>query len=337
MNTNYKSNNASKWLRNCLTAVCLASFLLVGLPTAQAQSGNLPILFYSQREDGRNRNFGMNTDGSNPTLIGNPESRGFFARYSPDGQKIVFARSVIDANAPFGIRQQIFAMNADGTNQVNISNDTQHNHNAPAVFPDGRIAFISFGLDFSGGDLWTMNADGGNRQLIYVSQNPGGAWYPSVSPDGAKIAFSDTDANGDFEVYVINADGTNLQQLTDNSAHDYGVDWSPDGIKVVFNRERPGKLTLNPEHPGTNNGSGNGGNGNIYVMNADGTNQTRLTRHGNDDFYPIYSPDGTKIVFSRANGYAERNIDVYMMNTDGSNVIRLTHEPGVDVASDWGQ
>ncbi len=337
MKINYKTHIIENRLRQIFSAICLAAFLLVGLPLTNAQGGNFPILFFSTREDGRNRNFGMNTDGSNPTLIGNPESRGFFARYSPDGQKIVFARSVIDANAPFGIRQQIFVMNADGTNQVNISNDMQHNHNVPALFPDGRIAFISFGLDFSGGDLWTMNADGSNQQLIYVSQNPGGAWYPSVSPDGAKIAFSDTDASGDLEVYVINADGTNLQQLTDNSAHDYGVDWSPDGTKVVFNRERPGKLTLNPEHPGTNNGSGNGGNGNIYVMDADGTNQTRLTKHGNDDFYPIYSPDGTKIVFSRANGYAERNIDVYMMNADGSNVIRLTHEPGVDVASDWGQ
>lgn len=57
-NTNYKSNRASKWLRNCLTVAFLAVFLLVGLPTAKAQSGNLPMLFYSARADGRNLNFG---------------------------------------------------------------------------------------------------------------------------------------------------------------------------------------------------------------------------------------------------------------------------------------
>ena len=333
MNTNYKSNSPSKWLRNCLTAVCLAAFLLVGLPAAQAQSGNLPILFYTQREDGFLRNYGMNTDGSNPMPISNTNSRGFFARYSPDGQKIVFASSIADANTPFGFRQQIFLMNANGTNRINISNTTMSHHNAPAWSPDGsKIAFISLSLDFIVADLWIMNADGSNQQLVYSTSGFLGAWYPAFSPDG-RIAFSD-DSDGDYEVYVVNANGSNLQQLTNNTAHDYGVDWSPDGTKIAFNRERPGKLTLNPAHPGTNNGSGNSGNGDIYVMNSDGTNQTRLTRHGNTDFYPIYSPDGSQIVFSRGNGNAA-NSDIYKMNADGSNVIRLTHEPGADVATDW--
>ncbi len=73
------------------------------------------------------------------------------------------------------------------------------------------------------------------------------------------------------------------------------------------------------------------GNGDIYVMNDNGMNQTLLTRHGNADFYPIWSPDNSQIVFSRGS----RNADVYKMNADGSNVVRLTHEPGLDIASDW--
>ncbi len=63
-------------------------------------------------------------------------------------------------------------------------------------------------------------------------------------------------------------------------------------------------------------------------MNNDGTNQTRLTKHGNADFYPIWSPDNSQIVFSRGS----RNADVYKMNADGSNSVRLTHEPGFDIA-----
>ncbi len=335
MNTSYKSNIVTKWLGNYLSAVCLAAFLLVGLPFgANANGGNLPILFYSERDGvvvGRLRFFqiyGMNADGSSPTRLGDAVAGGFFARYTPDASKIVFVTTT-PFQVPFdmGARQQIFVMNADGTNLINLSNDATHHHNAPAVSPDGsKIAFTRSSLDFSGGDLWIMNADGSNQQLVYSS--PGFEWYPSFSPDGQKIAFA-SDNDGDLEVYVVNADGSNLQQLTDNTVEDYGVDWSPDGTRIAFTRERAF---------GAGSGS-EAGNGDIYVMAADGTNQTRLTRHGNFDFYPIFSPDGTKIVFSRGGGYSlqQRNIDVYVMNANGSDVVRLTYDPGADVASDWGQ
>jgi TolB protein len=299
---------------------------------AGAQTGNLPILFYSQRADFTGahflRVFGMNPDGSDQRPIGDPESRGFLARYSPDGQKIVFVRSLPDPISPVGFRQHIFVMDADGTNQVDISqNDPMHHNNAPAWFPDGRIAFITFTLDFGpGGDLWIMNADGNNRQLVYSSTGVTGAWYPWVSPDGTEIAFTD-DSDGDDEIYVIDVGGINLQQLTNNTAQDYGANWSPDGSKIVFARERPG----------TANGS-IAGNGDVYVMNADGSHQTRLTTHGNDDFYPIWSPDASKIVFTRGNGNSksgERNTDVWVMNADGSNVVQLTHTARNDVATDW--
>ena len=321
MNTNYKSNNTSKWLRNCLTTVCLALFLLVGLPMAQAQSGNLPILFFSQRGGGLLRNFGINTDGSNPTLIGDPESQGFFARYSPDGQKILFVSSVPDSSSSFGVRFLLFLMNADGTNRMNILDDPLHHVNAPAWSPDGsKIAFVRYALDVTASELWIMNTDGSDQHLVYSNPGGFGAWYPSFSPDGSKIAFGDEYAGGDADIYVINADGTNLQQLTSNGAfYDEGPDWSPDGTKIIFDRSR-------------NHGSDNG---DIYVMNSDGTNQTRLTRGGKDDFYPIYSPDGSQIVFSRGKG-SGFNIDIYIMNADGRNVIRLTHERGWDSASDWG-
>ncbi len=328
MITNNKTIQTQNWHRQILSALCLSVFMLAGLSATQAQSGNLPILFYSQRE-GRLKNFGMNADGSNQTRIGEADARGFFARYSPDGQKIVFVRGDADATSPSGFRGQIFVMNADGTNTVNISNDPTHQPNAPAWSPDGRIVFIRFENDYSGGDLWIMNGDGSNQHLVYHSPGIYGAWYPSVSPDGTKIAFSDSDASGDYDLYVINTDGSNLRQLTDNTALDEGVDWSPDGTKIIFDRARAGAFVSSPAHQGT------GGNGDIYIMNADGSNQTRLTKHGNQDFYPIFSPDGSKIVFSRWHGWQGPNIDVYVMNADGSNIIRLTHEPLWNVASDW--
>jgi Tol biopolymer transport system component len=312
-------------------AVVTALLSAVAAP-AGAQTSNLPILFWSRRADNLLRVFGMNPDGSNQTPIGFPESRGFFGRYSPNGEKIVFVRSLPDPNPknPVGRRQHIFVMDADGTNQVDISqNDPMHHNNAPAWFPDGRIAFITFTLDFGpGADLWIMNADGNNRQLVYHSTGVGGAWYPWVSPDGTKIAFGD-DSSGFSHIYVINPDGNNLRQLTNNRAQEYAPNWSPDGTKIVFTRGRPG----------TANGS-IAGNGDIYVMDADGSHQIRLTNHANDDYYPIWSPDASQIVFTRGRGNGlnsnEINNDVYVMNADGSNVIQLTHTPPREnVATDW--
>ena len=111
MNTNYKSNIVTKW-RQILTAVCLAAFLFAGLPAANAQSGNLPILFFSEREGIAGHGFafpkiyGMNTDGSNRTRIGDAEV-GFFARYSSDGSQIVFGGNVDDPNSLIGFCQLI--------------------------------------------------------------------------------------------------------------------------------------------------------------------------------------------------------------------------------------
>lgn len=338
----FKTNKVRRLVRQTIPLVCLAALLFVASPTtpwcAEAsmpnQGGNPPILFFTQRDDLHGmgsgavsnvilRIYGMNPDGSDQMRIGDPDSLGFFARYSPDATRIAFVRSVPDPSSPAGRSQQIFVMNADGTNQVNISNDPLHHHNTPAWFPDGRIAFIQLPLDFNGGDLWIMNADGSNRQPVYASSGAAGAWYPSVSPNGTDIAFSD-DSDGDDEVYVIRADGSNLRQLTSNTAHDYGVNWSPDGAKIAFSRTRFGRM----------NGS-IAGNGDVYVIGANGSNETRLTKHGNDDFYPIWSPDGSRLVFSRGTGYADRNVDIYVMNADGSSVVQLTHTPGWNIASDW--
>jgi len=334
-----KSIGSLIWRRQTLAALGLLALLFAALPAAQAQSSSFPILFFTQREGnfrgGRFQSlqiYGMNTDGSNPTRIGDASLGGFFAHYSPDGQKIVFETTVLDSASPVGYRNQLFLMNADGTNPINISNNLLRHHDTPAWSPDGsKIAFISTVLDFSvGAELWLMDADGSNQHLVYGNPGFAGAFYPTFSPDGSKIAFSN-DVDGDDEIYVINVDGTNLQQLTNNTASDFGPDWSPDGSRIAFTRLQFGGRSHS--HPGI--GDAASGIADIYVMNADGSNQTRLAGNGSGNFYPIWSPDGSQILYSRINGLAGRNADIYVMNADGSNRIRLTNVPGTDIASDW--
>ena len=110
------------------------------------------------------------------------------------------------------------------------------------------------------------------------------------------------------------ADGSNLTRLTNNPGDDDEPVWSPDGQRIAFTSDRDG---INA----------------IYVMNADGSNQTRLTAaqiERNDE--PAWSPDGQYIVFeSRRDG----NPEIYVMNADGSNQTRLTNDPGADRRPDW--
>jgi len=94
----------------------------------------------------------------------------------------------------------------------------------------------------------------------------------------AKIAFA-SQRDGNWEIYAMNADGTNSIRLTQHSADDMYPSWSPDGRKIAFASMRDG-------------------NWEIYVINANGTNLTNLTKHPSYDTNPSWSPRGTKIAFS---------------------------------------
>ncbi len=115
---------------------------------------------------------------------------------------------------------------------------------------------------------------------------------------GASRSTSTRDDN--FEVYVMNADGSGVTRLTDNDAWDWSPSWSPDGRRIAFDPNRDG-------------------NAEIYVMNADGSGVTRLTYNGADDFTPAWSPDGRRIAFA---SYRDGKSEIYVM--DASGVTRLT-------------
>ena len=126
-----------------------------------------------------------------------------------------------------------------------------------------------------------------------------------------QVVFSST-RDGNYEIYVANADGSGPSRLTNHPAEDRFPAWSPDGTRIAFVSDRDG----NPE---------------IYVMNADGSNPVRLTQGMDGD--PVWSPDGTRIAFE--SGREDGTSDVYLMNADGSNRVQLTRGSTGNLLPAW--
>lgn len=193
------------------------------------------------------------------------------------------------------------------------------------AFPgaNGKIAFTTYA---GGGELYSMNADGTN--VLNLTNNVAPDYNAMWSADGTKIAF-DTSRDGNFEIYSMNADGSTPTRLTDDTINGVGDDWSPnwspDGTKLVFYSDRDDQV--DPETY------------EIYTMNANGTNQTRLTNNTINDFGAQWSPDGTKLVFS-SGGTASLTDDpareIYTMNADGTSVSApLTNNAFYDDIPSW--
>ena len=201
---------------------------------------------------------------------------------------------------------------------------------ASATFPgkNGKIAFsrnVGATTRQIQYEIFTVNPDGsGLTQLTFTGLRVFNS-EPRWSADGMKIVFvsnrvTAADADGNYEIWTMNADGSGQTQLTFTPTPVFidGPAFSPDGSKIIFASNQPPSTRIN-----------------IWVMNADGSNQKRLTTSTTaDDSTPVWSPDGLKIVFSRSmTGLGQ----IWIMNAaDGSNPVDISNSPGNgDFTPEW--
>jgi len=242
--------------------------------------------------------------------------------WSPNGSVIAFERWPLGPG-----HGTIFSFRADGTGLKRLG-PAGDDRIFPAWSPDGRrIAYVRSWGGFQNGEIknsgiYTMNASGGGTvMVINVSADrpySGDAGHPTWSPDGAQLAFELVNS-GSVEpahahaVFVVNADGTGLQQLTPWSMNAGGrLDWSPDGTKILF--RAPAKTDR----------------GNLYTVSPDGSGLKALTRFPNLVVSAgSFSPDGRWVTFAKSS-------DLWVMRLDGTGARQLTH--GISVWSpDWGR
>ena len=215
---------------------------------------------------------------------------------------------------------ELASMRPDGSDVQRITTTNQDEVKADAhVASDGSVRLVFVAGDYDARVLHVFTMTVGDpasyRQLTDTDQ--GRQWAPAWSPDGTRITYS-SNQTGNWEIYVMNADGTDQHRVTDNPARDEYSAWSPDGTTIAFGSDRDGHRNREAA---------------IYLMNVDGSNVRRITWLESMDAVPSFSPDGTKLTFvdSACDSGGCGPSHVYVANVDGTGVRRLTQ----GATNDW--
>jgi Tol biopolymer transport system component len=276
------------------------SIAFVGRPSANSDDSEIYVI---------------NADGSSERQLTTNPAMDMEPSWSPDGRMIAFVSSQLGSST-----SEIDAMNADGSNQRQLT-DNSGDSMDPVWSPDGSMIAFTAGTPpglHCGRDekqIYVMNADGSDeRLLVDAGAGSDGDRNLAWSPDGTTIAF-DSDRGGKYvrsktpfkgcgtpslhDIYLVNADGSNLRQLTNNRAGNYRPVWSPEGTQITFTR---GSVP--------------------YVMNADGSNQHPLDVPANRmaGSHGVLSPDWKQTAFLTGDGLLN------VMNVDAGNRHQVTDQ-----------
>ncbi len=259
----------------------------------------------------------INPDGTGKTSLLPSEFNAVNPRVSPAGNKIAFL-DWIEGDVEHSFKD-LYVMNSDGSDLLLLTNrNTVNIQNRALNFsPDGsKILFIS---DSSSerNDIYSVNTDGSG--LTNLTPDPKFNFDPVFSPDGSKIFFTQAvyDLLGEFsatELFSMNADGSNVTRLTFAQGYDiFEPKFNSDGSKLVYR-------------------SNNFNNDTSYLetISPDGSNRTQLYSHSSSIYGQSFSPDGSKIVFTKDVSDAG---EVYVIAADGSNPVNLTNDPASDGAA----
>lgn len=271
--------------------------------------GSKLVFQRTPREGGCDQIYSMNLDGSEQELVSTGDGRTTCSYYYPSGDRILYSSThhhdqACPADPDFSLgyvwavysTYDVFAVDADGSMIQLTETD---GYDAEATFsPVGdRVVFTS--TRDGDLDLYSMLPDGSDVQRLTDRVGyDGGAFY---SPDGSQIVwrahYPDTDEStadyqrllaedlirpSQLDIWIMDADGSNKRQITDNNAANFGPFWHPDGTRILF--------SSNMDDP-------EGREFDLYLVNTDGSGLERVTFTEDFDGFPVFSPDGRHLVW----------------------------------------
>jgi Tol biopolymer transport system component len=222
--------------------------------------------------------------------------------WSPNGQQIAFTRYRFNEGA------DVFVINPDGSGLRAVTEE-QGTFERPILnsqpdwAPDGSK--LAFGSNREGNlEIWLIDLDGTDAEQLTFTSPPARNIQPSWSPDGSKLAFVSTRGGGGQDVFVMSADGTGVDNLTDSTSADtnyWHPTWSPTGESIAYTRT---DTRLTPEESVSQS--------DIWISNPSGEGAVNVTDSPANEYNPSFSPDGSQISFARED--AEGNTDIWIMD-----------------------
>ncbi len=277
-----------------------------------AETPNVPT-----GESGNSEIYVMNADGTEQRRLTDAPTLEVSPAWSPDGSLLAYVSHEGFEGAV------LYVMNADGSNPRRLMAGVA---SRPVWSPDGRqIAISAIDSEVQHQQIHVVAVDGSGTLRLTSHENvptaslSTGNVDPAWSPNGTQIAFIATQLDGPSEVHVMNADGTNVRQMTDSPIRKTSPVWSPDGSRIAYSTDE--------------------GGADIWVIRADGSDQRNLTNSPLVEINPSWSPDGETIAFASQTETGENQIVV--IGADGANprVIadELLHVERLDWSEDGSQ
>lgn len=249
--------------------------------------------------------------GGEVTNLTNGPAQDHWASWFPDGERIAF-ESLRDGN------REIYVMSAGGADLVNLTQNPAQDL-LPAVSPDGqRILFFSdrgieHGPSELPGNLWVMDADGGNVERL--TDQPLGSTFPGAwSPDGYTVVLA-RDFDGDVDLVLLDVETHQEQRILGTDAAESSGQFSPDGRRIAFNA------------------AGDGDESRIVVVDLGSGERSEVTR-GAQHYQPSWSPDGRWLMITGAPSGATQ-FDLLMVSVNGGRVLPLVATEADERSGSW--